>query len=295
VTPPVVPSTFLFCPGNRPDRYDKALRGGAPGVIIDLEDAVPAADKAAARRDALAWLAALPPAGPGAPMVALRVSSPQTSAGLEDLYALAHAGALPALDLVAVPKAEDASELRMVHTHAAAANPALRLMALVESARGVRRAADIAHAGPWLVAMAFGAADFSVETGADNAWDALAYVRGRLMFETAGSGVPMLDVPHIAIDDDAGLRADCERARAMGFSGKLAIHPRQWPIIVQAFEPDPRRLAWASEVAAAYERAGRRACAVGATMVDEPVYQSALRILRRAAAPSPSAVGDHHA
>ncbi|WP_296556776.1 aldolase/citrate lyase family protein, partial [Pigmentiphaga sp.] len=76
MTHPVVPSTFLFCPGNRPDRYDKALRGGAPGVIIDLEDAVPLADKAAARRDALAWLAALPPAGQGAPMVALRVSSP---------------------------------------------------------------------------------------------------------------------------------------------------------------------------------------------------------------------------
>lgn len=284
MTHSAVPSTFLFCPGNRPDRYDKALRGGVPGVIIDLEDAVPAADKAAARCDALAWLAARPAAGAGAPVVALRVSSPQTPAGLEDLYALAHGGALPALDLVVVPKAEDASELRMVHVHAAAGNPALRVMALVESARGVRRAAAIAGAGPWLAALAFGAADFSVEIGADNDWEALAHVRGRLLFEAAGSGVPVLDVPHIDIADDEGLRTDCARARAMGFHGKLAIHPRQWPLIAQAFAPDPGRLAWARAVAAAYEAAGGRACTVAGTMVDEPVYQGACRILRRAAA-----------
>jgi len=283
VTQPIVPSTFLFCPGNRPDRYDKALRSGAPGIILDLEDAVPPDDKATARRAVLDWLGALPAGRSERPAIGLRVSAPESASGLEDLHALAGSGPLPALDWIVLPKAEDASEARGVHAHAARCNPAMRMMALVESVQGVRRAAEIARAGPFMAALAFGAADFSAETGADNTWEALAYARGRLLFEVAGSGVPVLDVPHIAIDDDAGLRTDCERARAMGFHGKLAIHPRQCPIIVEAFLPDARRLEWARNAVAAYEAAGRRACAVGATMVDEPVYRSACRILRRAA------------
>ncbi|VCU69292.1 Citrate lyase subunit beta [Pigmentiphaga humi] len=277
---PLLPPTFLFCPGNRPDRYDKALRGGAPGVIIDLEDAVPVQDKDSARRDTLSWLAALDPAAPGQPVVALRISPPQTAAGLEDLYALAHAGPLPALDLVVLPKAESAAEVRLAHAHARAAREAVRVMALIESVRGVRQAADIAQAGACLAGLAFGAVDYAVDAGADIGWEALAYVRGRLLFET--SGVPLLDVPHVQIDDDAGLRVDCERARAMGFHGKLAIHPRQWPIIVQAFAPSAQRLAWAREVVAAYVAAGGRACSVGGAMVDEPVYLGACRILRQA-------------
>lgn len=282
MTQPVVPSSFLFCPGNRPDRFDKALRSGAPGIILDLEDAVPADDKALARRDVLDWLAALPARRPGAPAIAVRVSPPATEHGLDDLYALATGGSLPALDWIVLPKAEDASEAKWVHTHAARCNPGLRMMALVESVQGVRRAEAIARAGPYMAALAFGAVDFSAATGADNSWEALAYARGRLMFEVVDTGVPVLDAPHVAIDDDAGLRTDCERARAMGFHGKLAIHPRQCGIIVSAFLPDARTVEWARRVVAEYEAAGRRACAVDGTMVDEPVYRQAVRILQRA-------------
>jgi len=284
VTHTVVPSTFLFCPGNRPDRFDKALRSGAPGIILDLEDAVPAEEREAARHAVLDWLAGLSMRRPGTPAIGLRISPPQSESGFEDLYALRVAGMLPALDWIAVPKAEEAAQVRSAHAHLARRNPDVRVMALVESVRGVRCAEEIAMAGPFVAALAFGAADFCAETGIDGSWEALAYVRGRLIFEAAAAGVPVLDVPHLLIDDDAGLRLDCKRARAMGFHGKLAIHPRQCPIIMEAFLPNPQQVEWARRVVAGYEAARGRACVVDAVMVDEPVYRRACRILQRAAA-----------
>lgn len=305
----VVPATFLFCPGNRPDRYDKALRSGAPGIIIDLEDAVPDADKTSARRDAFAWLAgraALRDSGaaskassanntsdvPGSdpvgsnrltrPVVALRISSPMTPAGLEDLYAFVHAEPMPALHAIVLPKVADATEVRLSASQLLRAAPALRLIPLIETPQGVQSVAEIARAHPAVAAIGFGAADYCVEAGIAFAWEALLHVRSRLAFDCAGTDVPLLDVPFLDLADDAGLRDECARVKALGFAGKLAIHPSQVAPILQSFAPSPAEAAWADRVVAGFEAAGRRACTVDGKMVDEPVYLNALRITRRA-------------
>lgn len=313
MTQPVVPSTFLFCPGNRPDRYDKALRSGAPGIIIDLEDAVPEADKASARRDAFAWLAALgtdaadPSSRTGSgvagsdgvrveaaasdpgrsdrssrPLIALRIGSPTTPAGLEDLYAFVHAGPMPALHTIVLPKVADATEVRLLASQLLRAAPALRLMPLIETPEGVRSVAAIARAHPAVSCIGFGAADYCVEAGIAFAWEALLHVRSRLVFDCAGTGVGLLDVPFLDLADDAGLRQECARVKALGFLGKLAIHPSQVVPILQSFAPGPAEAAWARRVVAGFESAGRRACTVDGKMVDEPVYLQALRITQRA-------------
>ena len=312
VEPAVVPSTYLFCPGNRPDRYDKALRSGAPGIIIDLEDAVPEADKASARRDAFAWLAGLGgvealrgSAGastassadgssgiPGSdpvgstrstrPVVALRISSPTTPAGLEDLYAFVHAAPMPALHTIVLPKVADGTEVRLLASQLLRAAPALRLMPLIETPEGVRAVAGIARSHPSVSCIGFGAADYCVEAGIAFAWEALSHVRSRLAFDCAGTGVGLLDVPFLDLADDAGLRQECGRVKALGFIGKLAIHPAQVASILQSFAPSPAEAAWAGRVVAGFEAAGRRACTVDGKMVDEPVYLQALRITQRA-------------
>ncbi len=272
-----VPVTFLFCPGNRPDRFDKALSSGAPGIIIDLEDAVPDADKDLAREHALHWLGGLGTQA-SRPVVGLRISSPASLSGLEDLRAVAQGGFLPGLDMIVLPKAEDASEIRLLSSHLRRVHPTGRIMALIESARGVRNAALLAGADSAVCALAFGAADYCVESGVDNDWQALAYVRSRLVFDLSGTGIPLLDVPHIAIEDETGLRLDCARARAMGFHGKLTIHPRQVKPVLASFAPAAEQIAWANGIIAAYRAAGFRACKVNGTMVDEPVYKAACRI-----------------
>jgi citrate lyase beta subunit len=295
VTLPIVPSTFLFCPGNRPDRYDKALRSGAPGIIIDLEDAVPEADKASARKDAFDWLAglgalaskgvldAVQPDMAARPRVALRIGSPTTPAGLEDLYAFVHAGPLPALHTVVLPKVADATEVLLMASQLLRNAPALRLMPLIETPEGVRSVAAIAQAHPAVSAIGFGAADYCVEAGIAFAWEALLHVRSRMAFDCTGTGVALLDVPYLALSDEAGLREECARVKALGFAGKLAIHPSQVGPILQSFAPSPAEAAWADRVVAGFEAAGRRACRVDGKMVDEPVYLQALRITHRTA------------
>lgn len=323
--PTAVPSTFLFCPGNRPDRYDKALHSGAPGIIIDLEDAVPEADKASARRDAFAWLTGLGEgsldgagngsgdvsrdgsaaesrdgSGKGAadrsgypsgnrfgsavrPCIALRIGSPATPAGLEDLYAFVHAPAMSALHTIVLPKVADATEVRLLASQLLRSSPALRLMPLIETPEGVRSVAAIAQAHPAVSSIGFGAADYCVEAGIAFEWEALLHVRSRLAFDCAGAGIGLLDVPYLDLADDAGLRLECTRVKALGFLGKLAIHPSQVAPIMQSFAPSAAQAAWASRVVAGFEAAGRRACTVDGKMVDEPVYLQALRIAQCAA------------
>ena len=277
----VVPSTYLFCPGNRPDRFQKALQSGAPGIIIDLEDAVPESEKDTARRDTLTWLGTLVPAVDG-PQVALRISSPTSPSGLEDLYAVVHSGALPALHTLVLPKVADASEVRILAAQLLRGAPQRRLIPLIETPGGVRAVSAIAQAHPAVSAIGFGAADFCVEAGVAFEWEALLQVRSRLVFDCAGTGVGLLDVPYLDLADDDGLRRECARVKALGFLGKLAIHPRQVAAIVESFAPGASELAWAAKVVAGFEAAGHQACAIDGRMVDEPVYLSALRITLRA-------------
>lgn len=272
---------LLFTPGTRPDRFAKAESTRADGLIVDLEDAVGAGDKDHARAGVAAWFRQHgAPARPDF-LLCLRINSVYTEAGLRDLLAvmdLAKTGHAPGALLL--PKVESAVEVELVARHLRGAIP---LLALIESAAGLEQAYAIA-AAPSLRCLAFGGVDLAADLGCAFAWEPLLAGRARVVQAAASRGLGALDVPYIDIQDGEGLAAECIRAKAMGFNGKLAIHPGQVDGIATAFTPTAPEVEFAQGVLAAYRAAAGGACTYRGKMIDEPVVIAARRLLDRAGA-----------
>ena len=278
--------SLLFTPGNRPERFGKACATAADGFIADLEDAVGPADKGSARSGVMEWLRTRQGVVGTDFLVCLRINSIYTHEGLRDLAALtdaARAGFAP--DVLLLPKVESAEEVALVARHLQASGKAggrVALMALIESARGLEQAMRIAHAAPMVQAIAFGGVDLAADLRASFAWETLLAGRSRVVQAAASAGIGLMDVPYLDIQDEAGLAAECARVRALGFNGKLAIHPRQVDGINAGFVPSADEIEHAHGVAAAYAAAAGGACTYRGKMVDEPVMIAVRRILARA-------------
>ncbi len=270
-------TALLFTPGNRPDRFAKAAASGADGIIIDLEDAVPLADKVRVRAEVVAWVQKEGRLGAPNFVNAVRVNSLRFPLGRADLEAL-HAAKLP-LDVVMLPKVESAAEVQLA---ASKLPESVRLVCLIETVLGVRFVAEIAAASPRVAALAFGGLDLSAETGGEPTWDALLYPRTKVVHACAAAGLVPLDQPYVDFRDSAGLADECARVRSLGFTGKLAIHPGQCAAIHAAFRPTPEQIEQARRVASAYEAAGGQVVSVDGRMIDVPLYRAAQRILQRA-------------
>lgn len=270
-------TALLFTPGNRPERVAKAAGAGADGVIIDWEDAVPAGEKDAVRAATIARLREQGPVAPPPFVTAVRINDLRSPAGRADLDAL-NASALR-LDTVVLPKVEDPDEVREAARRLFGAP---RLVCLVETVLGVRHAAAIAAASPQVAALAFGGFDLSAETGGEPVWDALLWPRTQVVHACAAAGVAALDQPWIDFADEAGLAAECARVRALGFTGKLAVHPRQCPVIRDAFRPSTAQVEAARRVVAAASAAAGGVATVDGRMVDVPMFRAARRVLERA-------------
>lgn len=268
---------LLFTPGNRPDRFAKAAATGADGLILDLEDAVSAAGKDEARTVLIDHFRAGHRRGlaPGQ-VCGLRVNNIHTAAGVRDLDALVTSGVAP--DFVLLPKVESAFEAQLYGRLL----PHIPLICTLESARGLEAATAIAAAHPQVRALAFGGVDLAADLRAELAWEPLLWGRGRLVQAAATAGIAAIDVPHVVIDDEAGLRNDAARAKAMGYSAKLAIHPKQVPAIVGVFTPTPAELERARGIVAACEAAGGNVVEYQGKMVDGPVVKAAQQLLARA-------------
>ena len=267
--------SWLFTPATRPARFDRAAQSGADVLIIDLEDAVPPADKAAARAAALAALA-VPPAQPI--QRALRINAPVTPDGLEDLLALARGtGGQP--DCVIVPKTDGADTIRWIDALLAGAGRPLPLVALIESARGIAAVEDIARASPRLAALFFGAADLSADLGCATAWEPLLSARSRLVNAAALAGIEAVDSPFFALDDSVGLERETAAALALGFGAKAAIHPSQIAAINATLTPTDAETAQARHILA---ESVKGVAVVDGRMIDEAMARKARRTLSRA-------------
>lgn len=272
------PATLLFCPAHRPERFDKALQSGTPGIVIDLEDGVGAAAKDSARDAAFDWLSGTS-AHSSSALLCLRVNEPASAAGLDDMHRLARAPGLPDAGWLVLPKVEDAATVRWAAAHLLRRAPGWRLCALIETAAGLRDLHAIARAHPALAALGFGGADLRADLGAADTWEALLHARSRFVVDATGAGLALLDVPHLALDDEPGLREQSLRARALGFHGKFAIHPRQVAPLLECFGPTDAERAAARRIVAAYEACAGNACQVDGRLVDEPIYQQARALL----------------
>ena len=264
--------SYLFVPASEPERVGKALASAAHAVIVDLEDAVADHAKDGARAVVAARLRA--PRAAGASLVRVNgLDTPHAAADLAALDGLA-------LDALVVPKAEPAA-LRALDALDPGGPP---VVALVETARGLRAAFDVA-AHPRVVATMLGVVDLAAELGITPGPDGreLLPARGALVLDTIAAGRPgPIDGPCLALGDEAALRAETLAAKALGFTAKACIHPAQLAVVHDAFAPSADELAWARRVVDAADEAGaagRGAVAVDGQMVDAPVVARARRLL----------------
>lgn len=261
--------SLLFVPGTRPDRFGKALDAGADAVCIDLEDAVPPADKGEARAAALAFLTE-----PRTARVGLRINGVRTLEGLKDLVALVESQARP--DFLMIPKVAAPEDLT-----AGELLPGLPLWPVIESAEGLRRAYEIC-AAPSVAGALFGGADLSADLGSTMDWDALLLGRSTLIAACARSGLASLDVPHLNLSDPDDLTASTLRAKALGFTGRSCIHPAQVAAVNAAYTPSPAEIERARRVVEAFDAAGGAAALLDGKLIELPVIRAARRVLDRA-------------
>lgn len=265
----------LFVPATRADRIPKALASGADAVIVDLEDAVAPQDKDSARAAldvALAHQhrasATAPSAGP-ALWVRVNTGAPWSD---QDLALCARHAAVQA---VVVPKAESAQQMQAAF-EACGRKP---LVALIETAEGYARRDDVAS-HPAVKRLAFGSIDFQLDLGISGEGDALLVFRSGLVLASRLAGLPApLDGVTVEVANPEVVAADAARARALGFGGKLCIHPQQVGPVNAAFSPSPAEIEWAQRVVAACEASAGAAVAVDGKMVDKPVLLRAQALL----------------
>lgn len=262
--------SWLFVPGNRSDRFQRALDSGAHRVIIDLEDAVAPSEKVAARQALADWLPST------RAQVAVRLNAAD-SEWFEDDVAIAMSQAVAT---VVLPKAEDPA----IVARLAGLRAGLSVVPLIESAAGMSTARVLA-AVPGVERLAFGHIDFQVDLGMRDAEEAdLVAFRSELVLATRLARIAApLDGVTVAIDDPDQLAADVQRARRLGFGGKLCIHPKQLEAVRSGFAPTEQELTWARRVLHAASEARGAAVAVDGKMVDKPVMLRAEAILREQA------------
>jgi len=272
----------LYIPGNQPKLMISGGLYGADGIILDLEDSVPPAEKDAARllvRNALVAL----DWGASERMVRVNLGA----LGEEDLAAIAAHNP----HMVLLPKTEDPARVGRASEilRALAGDEAAFLMPILESPAGIHRAFEIAAADPTVVALTLGLEDLSAELAAPRTaegWESFL-ARQITVYAARAAGVQPIASVFSDIEDEDGLAAYVRRERGLGFDGIGCIHPRQIPVVHREMTPSEAEAERAVRVVRAAREAEARglgAVAVGSKMVDPPVVQQAFRTVELAVA-----------
>lgn len=276
--------SLLFMPGDSTRKMEKAVDLHADSIIADLEDAVALSQKQTARETVVTAFQRLD-FGPTERLIRINpASSPlwqedlaQTIAARPDGYVL--------------PKTDSAQQVQMVCQRLAALEQknglprgSVRLLAQIETAAGLLRAGEIASADQRLDALLFGAEDLAADVGARRSkegWE-IFYARGAVVTAAAAFGLAAIDTVYIDLTDIEGLEAECRFAQGLGFTGKLAIHPRQVDAINRAFSPSAEEVDQAQRLIDAFESqqaAGAGVFEMDGKMIDMPVVLAARRVV----------------
>ncbi|MHB1124507.1 MAG: HpcH/HpaI aldolase/citrate lyase family protein [Ramlibacter sp.] len=278
--------SFLFAPGNHARRVEKCLTLGADAVILDLEDAVANAEKAATRSVVVEALQR-----PRRCQGYVRVNSLGTQWCHGDFVAVVAKG----VDGIIVPKIESAGDLQTAEWLLTALERerglpegGIDLIPIIETAAGFSSLASIARAARRTRRLAFGAGDFTLDVGITWSRDEteLLPYRSAFVVESRAAGLePPLDTVWVSLNDPEGFQRSVQRAKDLGFQGKLCIHPDQVPVVNDCFRPTDAELAHARKVLAAFaqaERDGLAAIQVDGQFVDYPIVYRAQRLVARA-------------
>ncbi|MHB8627493.1 MAG: HpcH/HpaI aldolase/citrate lyase family protein [Aggregatilineales bacterium] len=280
---------LLFMPGDDLRKIEKGAASGVDSVIMDLEDGVAYSRKDAARQTIVKALGTLGFSRSEKLIRINPVSDPQFQTDLTTT-----AGARP--DGYVIPKVETADQVRHVsqwldsveHSHNWPPG-AIRLLALIESAAGIVAIREIASADRRLDALIFGAEDYAGSVGATRTADGLEvlWARSTVVAHAAAVGLQAIDTPFVNFQDTNGLARDAAFAAQLGYTGKLAIHPRQIELLNRAFNPSKDAIAYAQQVLTAFDeqqRNGAGVFALDGKMIDEPMAKAARTVIERAGA-----------
>jgi len=276
----------LFLPGSRPELFAKGATGAADALSFDLEDAVPEDAKAVARRQVAEFVQS-GAAREAGKLVIVRVNALGTPHFVDDIKALA----VPGVDLINLPKCESADEVRaaaaaIAHMDSADASASAGLLVNIESAKGLRHAAQIAAAHPRVRGLQLGLGDLFEPLGIDRYDSANVHAAMFALRLAAGeAGVWCLDGARADIADEIGYLAEARMARSLGLIGKTCIHPKQVTLANSAFALATDEVEFAQRVVAAAREAaalGRGAFTVDGRMIDAPFLRRAEAILAAA-------------
>jgi citrate lyase subunit beta / citryl-CoA lyase len=260
--------SYLFVPGDRPDRFDKAIAAKADITVLDLEDAVLPDAKDGAREAIRQWL-------DSGKRAAIRVNGIGTQWYDEDVKLAGHAS----VTTVLLPKAETGEDIAALSAKLPDDRP---VIPVVESALGIWNVLEIAKARG-VAQLTFGSVDFQLDSGIEGEGTALLYARSRLVLASAIARIAApVDGVTLALDDETQLRSDIAEARALGFAGKLCIHPRQVATVNDGFSPTADELSRAHRIVEAASQAGAGAIRLDGKLIDRPVVERARRLVEHA-------------
>lgn len=265
-TSAAIARSYLFVPGDRPERFSKAQQSGADRIILDLEDAVAEERKDDARRHVADYLAS-----GGSGIVRINATKGRW---LDDLLAVRK----PGLQGVILPKTSDAEDVVRIARHLP---DHVKILPLIETARGMKNVDEIAGAAR-VERLVFGTVDFRTEMGIEGDDQELLFFRSMLALSSRVAGIAApVDGVTVAIGDAAELRDACVRGRRLGFGAKLCIHPSQVADVNRAYLPSDDQLAWAERVVEAAKSAPG-AFKLDGEMIDAPVIARASELLLQA-------------
>lgn len=301
--------SLMFVPGSKQRMLDKSQGlTTLDAALYDLEDGVAPAEKSLARQQIAALLGQ--PKPPGSPARFARINA--VGSGAERIDADLAQLVVPGLEGLVVPKVDTPEQIRWVadfldrtEARVGLAAGSVRLIAAIESARGLLQAPATAAATPRLVGLLFGAEDYALDLGlpSNRQGEAreLLYARSAVVNAAASAHVGAFDGVWPELGDAVGLERDAQQARRLGFTGKSTFHPGQIDLINRVFSPTEDELAYARRVVQAFDEAmarGDGAVAFGGQLLDLPIVERARRSLHSAAAlaerpPAPSADPPH--
>lgn len=267
--------SFIFTPGLKPEMFPKALASGTDIVCVVLEDGIAPKDKEQARKSAIA-LFEQPQTDDGVERI-VRINCLHEAFGLADVQAvLATETPPPALML---PKVRTPEEIVWLDTLLTERGHDTRLHIIIETNRGLQAAFEIAQSSSRIDALFFGGVDMAAELRCENAWEPLLYARSRVIHAAATVGLDVIDVPYLDLQDPDGMVIEARKAKALGFSGKGSIHPKQIAALNTVFTPSEAEIARARRVTQTFEEADTGLVVIDGKLIEKPVLRDMYRIL----------------
>lgn len=276
--------SMLFVPGNNPGMVKDAYIYGSDSIMFDLEDSVSLAEKDGARQ--LLYYA-LKTISYGSKEIVVRINGLDSAYGKDDLEAMVRAG----VDVIRLPKTDSAddilaceAEITRIEKMAGREPGSTKMMAAIESAKGILNAPEIARASKRLVAIAIGAEDYVTDLKTNRSPEGTELFMGRSMLVLAAraAGIDAIDTVYSDVNNEEGLLKETELIKQLGFDGKSVINPRQIKVIHKVFTPTEKEVEKARDVMEAIAEAhakGSGVIALNGKMIDKPIVERARRVL----------------